>query len=490
VGCALVHRSMLTAFIVLLAPLDARAQVPAKKPSSPPTKQAPAPAAAARPRTRKGSNTPWARAPGWSLWHPLHLKAKQHYTEGDYQRAQLDLEQIVADCGKLNFGRLIDKNEYIKDTWEKMPAEGEINRFLEADNFGILGCAHAAQGHYYEAEHYFSESVAYIKGRAGDQWSINTGITSQRMAFLLAARGRYREAEDLERRALTHVETIHPGQQAPPPPSGVAMILVALADIDVARGRLAAADRCLRRAGNIQAIQRQLGVGPTAEDQAAFLCVSALLRHQQGRSSEAYNLWGQAMELIRTISNDNPLEGYPLDGMAEVELLRGDLGPAEEHFRKALTVRENALGKRHREVAYSLDGLGRVAVARGEREAAVRAFQQASSILDEALGTDHPDTAKVAEHAKILDRPGTQQGDPAPKGARFLAIPTLIVLGWWYSYAGSDWVSLEKALEKKEAKALKKENVQPARPLVAGAKVRKLVTPERQSGALVRPSER
>jgi len=196
------------------------------------------------------------------------------------------------------------------------------------------------------------------------------------------------------------------------------------------------------------------------------------------------------LELIRTISKDNPLEGYPLEGLAEVELMRGELGQAEEHFRRALTVRENALGKWHREVAYSLDGLGRVAVARGDRDAAAREFRRASAILDDALGADHPDTVEVAAHAKSLDRPSLQNGGPAPQGARFLAIPTLIVLGWWYAYAGSDWVALEKALEKKEAKTLKKAHVGPARPVAAGARDRKPDPVEKRGADTEQPADR
>ncbi len=380
----------------------------------------------------------------------------------------------MRDCRDLDFRLLAGKNEYIKETFRRMPADGEINRFLEADNFGLLGCAHAAEGHYYEAEHFFSESVAYVKGRAGDQWSVNTGMTSQRLAFLHAARGRYQEAAELERLALNHVETMHPGPDALPPPSCVAMILVALADVEIARGRLPAADQCLRHAANIQAAQRQLKVVPAAVDQAALLCVTAHLRHQQGRNSEAYNLFGQALELIRTISRDNPLEGYPLDGLAEVELTRGNLDQAEGGFRKSLAVREKALGTSHREVAYSLDGLGRVAVARGDRDAAEVSFHRASAILDEALGADHPDTEEVAAHARSLGRRSPSNGVASAQPARFLAIPTLIVLGWWYAYAGTDWVGLERALEKKAAKISKKADLESARPTASGPKLRKV----------------
>ena len=476
VGCVLVRRSMLTTFILLLAPLDARSQSPTREPSPQPAKQAPAPAPPTilRPK-KKGWNTPWARAPEWSLWHPLHLKAMQHYTEGDFAQAQVDLEQIVRDCGEFDFNQFMNKNDYIRQIWEKMPAERDINQFLEANNLGILGCAHVARGHYDEAEHFFTESLAYFKSRSGASWSINTGIAGQRAAFLLAARGRYQEAADLERLALTHVETIDWGQCTLPPPSCVAMIRVALAEIEIARGRLPAADQCLRRAANVQVVQRHIKVGPTAVDQAALICVSAHLRYQQGRYSEAYNLWGQALELIRSISKDNPLGGYSLDGLGEVDLIRGNLGPAAAHFREALAVREGALGKQHREVAYSLDGLGRVAVARGDRNAAGRHFQRASEILEKALGPDHPDTAEIAAHSKALDR---RDGGPTPQPPRFLAIPTFVVLGWWYTYSGSDWVSLAKALDKKDAKTLKKDRVEPARPVAVGAKNRKACSGE------------
>ena len=155
----------------------------------------------------------------------------------------------------------------------------------------------------------------------------------------MAARGRYASAADRYRLALAQIE----GNQAQiglPPAPCVAMILVALADVELARGRGGAAEQCLRRAEHVQEAQHQLGIGPAPLDRAALLTVFAQLRHCQSRYSEGYEAYTEALELIRTIRKDHPLTAYCLDGLGEIDLARGRLDESEDHFRESLAVRQ------------------------------------------------------------------------------------------------------------------------------------------------------
>ena len=159
------------------------------------------------------------------------------------------------------------------------------------------------------------------------------GCACQGLAFLLAARGRYaRRPTDtgwpwLRSRGIE-------AQIGLPPAPCVAMILVALADVELARGRGGAAEQCIRRAEHVQEAQHQLGIGPAPLDRAALLTVFAQLRHCQSRYSEGYDLYTEALELIRTIREDHPLTAYCLDGLGEIDLARGRLDQSEDHFRR------------------------------------------------------------------------------------------------------------------------------------------------------------
>ena len=160
------------------------------------------------------------------------------------------------------------------------------------------------------------------------------------------------------------------------------------------------------------------------------------------------------LEIIQNIRQDHPLTAYCLDGLGEIDLERGRLEQGESHFRESLAVRQASLGQNHREVAYSDYGLSRIAAAQGKEDEADSLATKAETILTGALGPAHPDVAALAlpgKQAKVGSRPG-----PAPPKPRFLAMPTLLTVGWQVLHLGKDWRVAEAKIlwhEVKEAKA-------------------------------------
>ena len=278
------------------------------------------------------------------------------------------------------------------------------------------------------------------------------GCSCQGLAFLLAVRGQYKQAAERYRLALSHIE----GNQAQiglPPASCVATVLVALADVELAAGRLTAAEQCIKRAKRVQEAQHQIGSGPAPLDRAALLTVLAAIRHARDRSSEAYDLYAQALEIIQNIRQDHPLTAYCLDGLGEIDLERGRLEQGESHFRESLAVRQASLGQNHREVAYSDFGLSRIAAAQGKEDMADSLATKAETILTRALGPAHPDVAALAlegKRAKVGSRPG-----PPPPRPRFLAMPTLLTVGWQVLHLGKDWRVVEANILWREVKEAK-----------------------------------
>jgi tetratricopeptide (TPR) repeat protein len=394
-----------------------------------------------------------AEAPAANDWNPHYLSGKAFFIQGHYDEALTELEQNLADCDRIDFESMRRDNTYFEHISNSIPGMGQSpHEFIRASNLQWLGAVLAAQGRYDPAETRFGEMANYAEQCWPGRLSTFEGCACQGLAFLMAARGRYAQAAERYRLALAQIER-NEAQIGLPPAPCVAMILVALADVELARGRPAAADQCIRRAEHVQEAQHQLGIGPAPLDRAALLTVSAQLRQCQLRYSEGYDLYSKALELIRNVREEHPLTAYCLEGLGEIDLARGRLDQSEEHFRLSLAVRRSTLGESHRQVAYSLDGLARVATAQGKHEEAESYTKDATLILTRALGPAHPDVIAIAEHLRPTDdRQPHPKNEAVHPHARFLAIPTFLTVGWQVLHLGKDWRITEANIRRREAK--------------------------------------
>jgi tetratricopeptide (TPR) repeat protein len=385
-------------------------------------------------------------------WNPHYLKGKAQFIQGQYDEALTELEQNLADCDRIDFESMRRDNEYFDHISTSIPGMGQSpHEFIRASNLQWVGAVLAAQGRYDPAEMRYGQMANYAEQCWPGRLSTFEGCACQGLAFLLAARGRYAAAAERYRLALAQIEGNQVQIGLPPAPC-VAMILVALADVELARGRARAAEQCIRRAEHVQEAQHQLGIGPAPLDRAALLTVFAQLRHYQSLDSEAHDFYAQALDLIRNIRKEHPLAAYCLEGLGEIDLAHGRLEQSEEHFRESLAVRKSALGEGHREVAFSLDGLARVAAAQGKEAEAESFSKDASVILTRALGPTHPDVMAVAEHLKRHDQQPREIENAVHPHARFLAIPTFLTVGWQVLHLGKDWRIVEGNIRRREAK--------------------------------------
>jgi tetratricopeptide (TPR) repeat protein len=388
-------------------------------------------------------------------WNSHYLTGKEYYLQGKYDKALAELTQNLADCDRIDFESLRKQNGYFEHILNSIPSLGQDPRaFIRSSNQQWVGAVLSVQGQYDQAATRFTEMEIYAQKCFPGRMSTFEGCSSQAMAFVLAARGQYDEAALRYRAALAHIE----GNQAQiglPPAPCVVMILTGLADVELARGRLGAAEQCLRRAERVQEAQRQLGIGPAPLDRAALMVVLAQLRRTQERESESFDLYADSLAIVAKIRKDHPLSAYSLDGLAEVDLKHGRLDQSEGHFRESLAVRQASLGKNHREVAYSLDGLARVAAAKGHDDDAERFSGEAFAILNKQLGPSHPDVTSLIpqpDQRTVPDRDNDRNHRARP---RFLAIPTLITVGWQVLHMGRDWRAIEANILWRDVKEAK-----------------------------------
>jgi tetratricopeptide (TPR) repeat protein len=120
------------------------------------------------------------------------------------------------------------------------------------------------------------------------------------------------------------------------------------------------------------------------------------LEREAGRYEAALAALGEARDLcVQEFSDRHPVLARFDRWLAEVHELRGDLGPARQHY-------ERCLGGAHSIAAYgpadegqARAGLGRVLLALGETEAGRAELRQALEALERAHGPDHAQSLAV-----------------------------------------------------------------------------------------------
>ena len=95
-----------------------------------------------------------------------------------------------------------------------------------------------------------------------------------------------------------------------------------------------------------------------------------------------------------------------LNNLAELYHAQGQYAQAEPLYKRALAIREKALGPDHPDVATSLNNLAALYRAQGQYAQAEPLFKRSLAIREKALGPDHPDVATSLNNlAKLYSRP-------------------------------------------------------------------------------------
>jgi hypothetical protein len=87
-----------------------------------------------------------------------------------------------------------------------------------------------------------------------------------------------------------------------------------------------------------------------------------------------------------------------LSNLAAIHHARGDALAAERLYRRALAIKEQALGPEHPDVALTLHNLGVLRSARGDREGAVALSGRALALATATLSEAHPLVAACDDH--------------------------------------------------------------------------------------------
>jgi TonB family protein len=118
--------------------------------------------------------------------------------------------------------------------------------------------------------------------------------------------------------------------------------------------------------------------------------------YSEAKYDEALPLAKRALELREKALGPAHEELVPLlTNLGELYKVKKQPGQARSYFERALTIQEKTLGENDIRVAQLLDKLGYVAWEQGERKDAEKFFMRSLQIKELARGPDHPDTAKT-----------------------------------------------------------------------------------------------
>ena len=88
-----------------------------------------------------------------------------------------------------------------------------------------------------------------------------------------------------------------------------------------------------------------------------------------------------------------------LNNLAALYADQGRYADAEPLYKRALAIREKALGPDHPDVATSLNNLAELYRDQGRYADAEPLYKRALAIYEKALGPDHPNVATVAQQS-------------------------------------------------------------------------------------------
>ena len=140
----------------------------------------------------------------------------------------------------------------------------------------------------------------------------------------------------------------------------------------------------------------------------------------QGKYEEAEPLYRRALDIReKALGKDHPSTAISLNNLAALYRRAGEVREAEPLYKRALDIREKALGKDHPPPPPASTTWRRSSDTQGKYAEAEPLYKRALDICEKALGKDHPDTANSLNNLAItLSEAGEVRGGRTALQAR------------------------------------------------------------------------
>ncbi|WP_373315454.1 tetratricopeptide repeat protein [Asanoa ishikariensis] len=120
-----------------------------------------------------------------------------------------------------------------------------------------------------------------------------------------------------------------------------------------------------------------------------------------GRDDEAEQLIQEALEVFERIADHHEV-AVCLHNLGSIYHRRAEPARAEPLYRRALAIKERALGPDHPELATTLTNLGTLCEQRGRAAEALVFYGRAISVLEGVVEDDHPTLTVCREQQAAL----------------------------------------------------------------------------------------
>jgi tetratricopeptide (TPR) repeat protein len=234
---------------------------------------------------------------------------------------------------------------------------------------------------------------AYVRAeelarRAGDHSAALARVRTA-LAALYVEQGRYGSAET-ELRQAVETEREDPATTE----KELALTLHTLAIVTRNTGRYQEAEQL-----ELEAIRTTSAGLDDRASHVAYLNSLGSLYVEVGRLAEAEDSFRRAMRIGQQLTGaGRAYLAESLTGLAEIDLLRGDVGRARQFSVQAQVLVESVLGPDDLEVARALNEVARTGFAMRRFQDARRAWLRSLEILERRLPPDHGETLTVLTH--------------------------------------------------------------------------------------------
>ncbi|KAL1994732.1 hypothetical protein VTN49DRAFT_919 [Thermomyces lanuginosus] len=257
----------------------------------------------------------------------------------------------------------------------------------EAELVTKVGTGFELLGQYREAEKMQRRALTTAEKELGPSHP-QTLSRVNALGLILQRQGRYEEAQALHQRAVEEYEK----QLGPEHPD----TLQSLNNLGLAlehRNRLQEAEEICRRA-----VDRQEKIlGPEHPDTIRSVNILGIVLDTEGKYDEAEEMYRRVLErLTKTLGSEHPNTLSSLRNLGGALIKLGRYDESEAMLRRALEGREKGLGMEHPDTLNSVNILAEVLQRQGRYEEAETLHRRALEGYEKVLGSEHPETLRAA----------------------------------------------------------------------------------------------
>ncbi|CAG1980898.1 unnamed protein product [Fusarium graminearum] len=237
-----------------------------------------------------------------------------------------------------------------------------------------------------QCEEYMTHAVRVAEWAEVSRTKIETATLFQRVSGFLYDRGRWKEKEPVDKKALELRQEVLGEKHA-----GTISSMASLATTYYEQGRYDEAETLRDKALRL----RREVLGERHQDTISSMADLAEMCHAQGRYDEAEGIYQEVLELRREVLG----EKHPdtICSMADLAVTYHEQGQYDETEKlkdEALELRRELLGEKHPDTIRSMAELAATYHEQGRYDEAESIYQKVLDLRREVLGEKHPDTIR------------------------------------------------------------------------------------------------